>query len=49
VSGAGQAVATDIIEAAAIAYVRALSNAVGRAQAALDAPASDDAELARTP
>ncbi|HEU4974054.1 MAG TPA: 2-isopropylmalate synthase [Baekduia sp.] len=34
VTGAGQAVTTDIIEAAAIAYVRALSNAVQKAQAA---------------
>jgi 2-isopropylmalate synthase len=44
VTGAGQAVATDIIEAAAIAYVRALGNAVTRAQAAVT-----DAELAQTP
>jgi 2-isopropylmalate synthase len=44
VTGAGQAVATDIIEAAAIAYVRALGNAVDRAQAA-----ATDAELAQTP
>jgi 2-isopropylmalate synthase len=49
VTGAGQAVATDIIEAAAVAYVRALSNAVGRARAALEAPASGDTEMARTP
>ncbi|MBI5104307.1 MAG: 2-isopropylmalate synthase [Solirubrobacterales bacterium] len=48
VTGAGQAVATDIIEASATAYVRALSNAVGKAQAAADA-APDPAELARTP
>ena len=38
VTGAGQAVATDIIEAAAIAYARALSTAVGRARAAAEAP-----------
>jgi 2-isopropylmalate synthase len=44
VTGAGQAVTTDIIEAAAIAYVRALGNAVTKAQAA-----ATDAELAQTP
>ncbi len=33
VSGAGQAVSTDVVEAAAKAYVRALSNAVRRASA----------------
>jgi 2-isopropylmalate synthase len=44
VTGAGQAVTTDIIEAAAIAYVRALSNAISKAHAAIS-----DAELARTP
>src|SRR3954452_17283726 len=44
VTGAGQAVTTDIIEAAAIAYVRALGNAVGKAQAAVS-----EAELAQTP
>jgi 2-isopropylmalate synthase len=44
VTGAGQAVATDIIEAAAIAYVRALGNAVQRARAVVS-----DAELAQTP
>ena len=37
-TGAGQAVATDIIEAAGIAYVRALTNAVHRAQALAAAP-----------
>ncbi len=37
-TGAGQAVATDIIEAAGIAYVRALTNAVHRVQAAAAAP-----------
>jgi 2-isopropylmalate synthase len=37
-------VATDIIEAAAIAYVRALGNAVQRARAAVS-----DADLAQTP
>jgi 2-isopropylmalate synthase len=44
VTGAGQAVATDIIEAAAIAYVRALGNAVNKARAVLS-----EAELAQTP
>jgi 2-isopropylmalate synthase len=44
VTGAGQAVTTDIIEAAAIAYVRALGNAVTKAQAAVTG-----AELAQTP
>jgi 2-isopropylmalate synthase len=44
VTGAGQAVTTDIIEAAAIAYVRALGNAVQRAHAVVS-----DAELAQTP
>ena len=44
VTGAGQAVTTDIIEAAAIAYVRALGNAVTKAHAA-----ASDAELAQTP
>jgi len=37
-TGAGQAVATDIIEAAGIAYVRALTNAVHRVQALAAAP-----------
>ncbi|MEA2139308.1 MAG: hypothetical protein QOG56_2458, partial [Solirubrobacteraceae bacterium] len=36
-SGSGQGVATDIIEAAGRAYVRALSNAVRKAQAAGEA------------
>jgi 2-isopropylmalate synthase len=44
-SAAGQGVATDIIEAAARAYVRALSNVVRRAQLNAEAPA----ELTRTP
>ena len=34
-TGAGQAVTTDVIEASAIAYVRALGNAVSKAQAAV--------------
>jgi 2-isopropylmalate synthase len=44
VTGAAQAVAPDIIHAAAIAYVRALGNAVSKARAAVT-----DAELAQTP
>jgi len=44
VTGAGQAVATDIIGAAATAYVRALGNAVAKAEAVVS-----DAELAQTP
>jgi 2-isopropylmalate synthase len=44
VTGAGQAVTTDIIEAAAIAYVRALGNAIQKAHAA-----ASDAALAQTP
>jgi 2-isopropylmalate synthase len=44
VTGAGQAVTTDIIEAAGKAYVRALGTAMQRAHAAVN-----DAELARTP
>jgi 2-isopropylmalate synthase len=44
VTGAGQAVEPDIIHAAAIAYVRALGNAVSKAHAAVS-----DAELAQTP
>ena len=35
VTGAGQAVTTDVIEASAIAYVRALGHAVSKAQAAV--------------
>jgi 2-isopropylmalate synthase len=45
VTGAGQGVATDIIEAAAIAYVRALGNAAARASAS----AHPDVSLADTP
>ncbi len=47
-SAAGQGVATDIIEAAGIAYVRALSNVVRKAQAAREAPA-EGVELTPTP
>ncbi|WP_372788413.1 2-isopropylmalate synthase [Paraconexibacter sp.] len=49
VTGAGQAVATDIIEAAGEAYARALSSAVRRARAAADAPQEDRAALLATP
>jgi 2-isopropylmalate synthase len=46
-TGAGQAVTTDIIEAAGIAYARALTNAVRRMQAqAADEAAEPTAELA---
>ena len=45
-TGAGQAVATDIIEAAATAYVRALSSAVAQASALAEVPAE---ELSGTP
>jgi 2-isopropylmalate synthase len=45
-SAAGQGVATDILEAAGRAYVRALSNGVRRARMAAEAP---DAELTATP
>ena len=50
-SAAGQGVSTDIIEAAALAYVRALSNAERRviAAAELPAPEAADAELSPTP
>jgi 2-isopropylmalate synthase len=49
-SAAGQGVATDIIEAAGIAYVRALSNGVRKARMAAAAPeAAQAAELAGTP
>jgi len=50
-SAGGQGVSTDIIEAAALAYVRALSNAERRVLAAaeLPAPAAADAELSPTP
>ncbi|MGZ4277308.1 MAG: 2-isopropylmalate synthase [Solirubrobacteraceae bacterium] len=47
-TGAGQAVATDIIEAAGIAYARAVTNAVHRAQALASAPPAE-AEPVATP
>ncbi len=51
VSGSGQGVSTDILEAAASAYVRALSNAVRRrdALAALDASEVNPREVVRAP
>jgi 2-isopropylmalate synthase len=49
-SASGQGVATDILEAAAVAYVRALSNVVRKAAVAAEAPAElPDAELSATP
>ena len=50
-SAAGQGVSTDIIEAAALAYVRALSNAERRVHAAAETPpaAAAEAELTATP
>ncbi|HEY2259658.1 MAG TPA: 2-isopropylmalate synthase [Solirubrobacteraceae bacterium] len=51
VTGSGQGVSTDILEAGARAYVRALSNAVRR-QAVLEGPAAavvEEAEAVRTP
>src|SRR3954454_21538669 len=50
-SAAGQGVSTDIIEAAALAYVRALSNAERRVHAAAESPPVEatEAELSPTP
>jgi 2-isopropylmalate synthase len=50
-SAAGQGVSTDIIEAAALAYVRALSNAERRVVAAAELPTPEaaEAELSPTP
>ena len=50
-SAAGQGVSTDIIEAAALAYVRALSNAERRVHAAAETPPAEaaEAELTATP
>jgi 2-isopropylmalate synthase len=45
-TGAGQAVTTDIIEAAGMAYARALTNAVRRVQAQAEDQAEPAAELA---
>ena len=51
VTGSGQGVSTDILEAAARAYVRALSNAVTRRRVSLEAAAGTAAvpEVVRTP
>ena len=49
VTGAGQAVATDIIEAAAIAYIRAITSAVRTAHAAAEADGDERAALLATP
>jgi 2-isopropylmalate synthase len=49
-SASGQGVATDILEAAGVAYVRALSNLVRKVAAAREAPADlPDTELTATP
>src|SRR5829696_5969463 len=48
-SAGGQGVSTDIIEAAALAYVRALSNAERRVSAAADAAETDNADPQLTP
>ena len=48
-SAAGQGVSTDIIEAAALAYVRALSNAERKVMAAAELAAEAEAELTPTP
>ena len=47
--GAGQGVSTDILEAGARAYVRALSNAVRRRSVVAEAEAALDAEAVSTP
>ena len=49
VTGAGQAVATDIIEAAAIAYIRAITSAIRKAHAAAEADDDARAALLSTP
>ncbi|MCW3038977.1 MAG: 2-isopropylmalate synthase, partial [Solirubrobacterales bacterium] len=50
VTGAGQAVATDVIQAAGTAYVRAITSAVAKAQAAAQAGDADErAALLATP
>jgi len=51
-SAAGQGIATDVIEAAALAYLRALSNAEAKVRAAAEAPPPPPAAetaLSRTP
>ena len=49
VVGAGQGVSTDILEAAGRAYVRALSNATRRRQAATAEANAVEPEVVRTP
>ncbi len=49
VTGTGQAVATDIIDAAATAYARAVSNAVSKALALVEAPETTAAASTPTP
>jgi 2-isopropylmalate synthase len=48
-SAAGQGVSTDIIEAAALAYVRALSNAERKVALAADAAETDAPQLTAAP
>src|SRR3954449_4807028 len=48
-TASGQGVATDILEAAAIAYVRALSNVARKAQAEVETADEPGAELSATP
>ena len=48
-SAAGQGVSTDIIEAAALAYVRALSNAERKVALAAEGAAETERELTPTP
>jgi len=52
ISGSGQGMSTDILEAGGLAYVRALSNAVRRravAEQAKDAATGQTPELVRGP
>ena len=49
VVGAGQGVSTDILEAGARAYVRAVSNAIRRRNLAVEEAAAPEPEVARTP
>jgi 2-isopropylmalate synthase len=48
-SAAGQGVSTDIIEAAALAYVRALSNAERKVALAADAAETQASQLTAAP
>jgi 2-isopropylmalate synthase len=49
VTGAGQAVATDIIEAAAVAYIRAITSSIRKAHAAAETDGDERAALLSTP